>query len=151
MKYGAIIRKIYSMTSLEVYYWYVKMPRCGCVWYGLEYFSFYDSWRPLGAPAFLKLAYWSNASLYVLIADIQKHNNELLICWLCYNDTIKHYGRHTKDQAFAIWFRVKPICSDALPFRRHLACKYMHKNEILSIQTFNENQSILPLICMWLT
>ena len=29
------------MKSLEVYYWYVKMPRCGCVEHGLEYIMFY--------------------------------------------------------------------------------------------------------------
>ena len=29
------------MKSLGVYYWYVKMPWCGCVEHGLEYFSFY--------------------------------------------------------------------------------------------------------------
>ena len=29
------------MKFLGVYYWYVKMPRCGCVEHGLEYFSFY--------------------------------------------------------------------------------------------------------------
>ena len=29
------------MKSLGVYYWYVKMPRCGYVEHGLEYFSFY--------------------------------------------------------------------------------------------------------------
>ena len=29
------------MKSLEVYYWYVKVPRCGHVEHGLEYFSFY--------------------------------------------------------------------------------------------------------------
>ena len=30
-----------SMKCLEVYYWYVKMPRCGYVEHGLEYLSFY--------------------------------------------------------------------------------------------------------------
>ena len=29
------------MESLGVYYWYVKMLRCGYVEHGLEYFSFY--------------------------------------------------------------------------------------------------------------
>ena len=29
------------MESLGVYYWYVKMPCCGCVEHELEYFLFY--------------------------------------------------------------------------------------------------------------
>ena len=29
-----------SMKSLGLYYWYVKMPRCGCVHHGLEYITF---------------------------------------------------------------------------------------------------------------
>ena len=29
------------MKSLGAYYWYVKMPICGYVEHGLEYFSFY--------------------------------------------------------------------------------------------------------------
>ena len=29
------------MESLGVYYWYVKMPRRGCVEHGLEYITFY--------------------------------------------------------------------------------------------------------------
>ena len=29
------------MKSLGVYYWYVKIPRCGYVEHGLEYFTFY--------------------------------------------------------------------------------------------------------------
>ena len=29
------------MKCLGVYYWYVKMPRCGCVEHGLEYDTFY--------------------------------------------------------------------------------------------------------------
>ena len=29
------------MKSLGVYYWYVKMPRCGCVEHGLENIMFY--------------------------------------------------------------------------------------------------------------
>ena len=33
--------KFDSMESLGIYYWYVKMPRCGYVEHGLEYFSFY--------------------------------------------------------------------------------------------------------------
>ena len=62
-----------SMKSLGVYYWYVKMPRCGCVEHGLQYITFYAQQHiahlaactgpllvrkePLGAPAFVKLAY----------------------------------------------------------------------------------------------
>ena len=30
-----------TLKILGVYYWYIKMPRCGCVEHGLEYFSFY--------------------------------------------------------------------------------------------------------------
>ena len=33
--------KFDSMKSLGVYYWYVKMPRCGCVEHGLECITFY--------------------------------------------------------------------------------------------------------------
>ena len=33
--------KFESMKSLGLCYWYVKMPRCGCVEYGLEYITFY--------------------------------------------------------------------------------------------------------------
>ena len=33
--------KFDSMKSLGIYYWYVKMPRCGCLEHGLEYLSFY--------------------------------------------------------------------------------------------------------------
>ena len=61
--------KFDSIKSLGVYYWYVKMPRCRCVEHGLEYFFVLCSKTystlgsvvlddgPLGAPAFLKLAY----------------------------------------------------------------------------------------------
>ena len=61
------------MKSLAVCYWYVKMPWCGCVERGLEYVMFYVQKYiahlvacsgpllvrngPLGAPAFVKLAY----------------------------------------------------------------------------------------------
>ena len=33
--------KFDSRKSLEVYYWYVKKPRCGYVEHGLEYYSYY--------------------------------------------------------------------------------------------------------------
>ena len=33
--------KFDSMKSLVVYYWQVKMTRCGCVEHGLEYFTFH--------------------------------------------------------------------------------------------------------------
>ena len=63
------------MKSLGVGYWYVKMSRCGCVEHGLEYITF-DVQKhiaplvvysgpplvregPLGAPAFVRLAYYS--------------------------------------------------------------------------------------------
>ena len=39
IKYGGIITNL-TMKSLWVYYWYVKMPRCGCM-EGLEYITFY--------------------------------------------------------------------------------------------------------------
>ena len=29
------------MKSLGAFYWYVKMPQCGCVEHGLEYIKFY--------------------------------------------------------------------------------------------------------------
>ena len=29
------------MKSLGVYYWYVKMPRCGCVDHGPDYIMYY--------------------------------------------------------------------------------------------------------------
>ena len=29
------------MKSLGVYYWYVKIPQCGCVEHGLKYITFY--------------------------------------------------------------------------------------------------------------
>ena len=60
------------MKSLGVYYWYVKMPRWGCVEHGLKYIMFYVKKHiahlvacsgtllvrvgPLGVPAFVKLA-----------------------------------------------------------------------------------------------
>ena len=60
------------MKSLGVYYWYVKMPQCGCVEHGLEYITFYVEKHieykaacsgpllvrngPLEASAFVKLA-----------------------------------------------------------------------------------------------
>ena len=33
--------KFDSMTSLGVYYWYIKIPRCWCAEHGLEYITFY--------------------------------------------------------------------------------------------------------------
>ena len=64
--------KFDSMKSLGVYYWHVKMPRCGCVEHGLEYITFHVQKHiahlaacsepplvgdaPLGTPTFLKLA-----------------------------------------------------------------------------------------------
>ena len=70
------------MKSLGVYYWYVKKSQCGCVAHGSEYITFYVQkhiaplvaflhlplvcGRPLGAPAFVKLAYWIIVSLYIL-------------------------------------------------------------------------------------
>ena len=33
--------KFDSMKSVGVYYWYVKMTRCGCVRHGIGYFSYY--------------------------------------------------------------------------------------------------------------
>ena len=48
------------MKSLGECYWYVKMPRCGCVEHGLEYITFYVKkhivhlaalfWFPAGSP-----------------------------------------------------------------------------------------------------
>ena len=63
----AYYNKFDSMKSIGVYYWYVKMSRCGYVEHGLDYFSFHvkkNIWLPvldpllvrngpLGAPAFL--------------------------------------------------------------------------------------------------
>ena len=61
------------MKYLWVYYWYVKMPWCGCVEHGLKCITFYVKKYtqhlagtsgppllcdgPLGAPAFVKIAY----------------------------------------------------------------------------------------------
>ena len=36
-----VLQNIESMKSLGVCYRYVIMPRCVCVWHGLEYFTFY--------------------------------------------------------------------------------------------------------------
>ena len=69
------------MKSFGVYYWYVKMPQCGCVEHGLEYITFYVKKYiahlvacsgfplvrndPLGAPAFVKLTYWLYLFIYL--------------------------------------------------------------------------------------
>ena len=71
---GRYYNKFDSMKSLGVYYGYVKMAHCGCVEHGLEYITFYVQKhiahlvacsgpqlvcdRPLGAPTFVKVAYW---------------------------------------------------------------------------------------------
>ena len=84
------------MNILDVYYWYVKMLRCGCVEHGLEYFSFYVQKHiellvacsgpslvrngPLGAPASLILAY----SFYVgwtLLKSILTFSKWLPMVW----------------------------------------------------------------------
>ena len=36
-----VIYEIWLYEILGVYYWYVKMPRCGCVEHGLEYIMFH--------------------------------------------------------------------------------------------------------------
>ena len=66
--------------SLGAYYWYVKMPRCGCDEHRLEYITFYVQKHiahlvacpghllvrdgPLGAPAYVKPAYWLIMSIH---------------------------------------------------------------------------------------
>ena len=70
--------KFDSKKSLGVYCRYVKMPLCSCEEHGLGYVTFYVQkhithlvacsgstlarYGPLGAPAFVTLAYWSNGS-----------------------------------------------------------------------------------------
>ena len=61
---------------------------------------------------------WSKASFDFSIADIQEQNNVLHICWLCYKNACKNLGWHAKEQAFVIWFYEKPMCLDALLFRK---------------------------------
>ena len=59
-------KKNWISEILGVCYWYVKMPRCGCVEHGLEYITFYVQKHirvvPLtafGPPTFVKLPYWN--------------------------------------------------------------------------------------------
>ena len=47
------------MKSLGVYYWYVKMLRCGCVDHGLQYLRFmfeniYPIWMPVLDPPLVR-------------------------------------------------------------------------------------------------
>ena len=77
---------------------------------------------------------WSKASFDILITDIQEQNNVLHIYWLCCKNTCKNLGWHAKEQAFVIWFWEKPMCLDALLFR-----KPMHKER----QFFSFKHSML--------
>ena len=61
---------------------------------------------------------WSKASFDFSIADFPEQNNVLHICWLCCNNTCKRIGWYAKEQACVIWFWEKPICLDALLFRK---------------------------------
>ena len=72
-KHGYIITNL-TTKSLGVYYWYVKIPRCGYIEHGLKDVAFYvqkhiEPWAvcytpllvlymPLGAHTFVKLIYW---------------------------------------------------------------------------------------------
>ena len=86
IKYWGIMTNL-TMKSLGVYYWDVKMLRCGYVEHGLEYLSFYVqkhiahlaacSGTPLvrnGPPAFLKLAYWLQPRYAMPYSFLTVHN-----------------------------------------------------------------------------
>ena len=94
------------MRSLGVCYWYVKMPQCGCMEYGLEYITFYVQ-KPmasfaacfgallvrdklLGVPVFVRLAYRAPThvadSFYLWLYRL--HCNEHFCQIICFSN---HY------------------------------------------------------------
>ena len=75
INHGSIINKFESIKSLGVCYWYVEIPQCGYMEYGLLYIMFYvlkliaplaSCSNPLlvcdnqpRSPAFVRLPYWT--------------------------------------------------------------------------------------------
>ena len=89
------------MKYLGVYYWYVKMARCGCVMHGLEYIFFYvQKYKTRlaacsGPPADLRQATWG-----ARICDIKNNawvtvNNDI---WVTSEAICRWFSRVTKSR-----------------------------------------------------
>ena len=93
--------KLDSMKSLGVYYWYVKMPPCGCVEHGLEYITFYveiDS--PFG---------WPPGSLHTLGADGHIKQRDRILCGLkffAFNILCGEYLQSSLHLMLQIWWKL---------------------------------------------
>ena len=118
------------MNSLGVYYWYVKMPRWGCVEHGLEYIAFYVqsyahlkacSGHPLvrngqlGAPAFVKLAYSNTMITDALVTQGARmtaafflHDRPWISPWVRY-----HYSRDHVTIVWSLWRHQQSIVTSS--------------------------------------
>ena len=117
IKHGGII-KICHYEILGVYYWYywyVKIPQCGYTDHRLEYITFYvqnhiapltvcsnlplDRDRPLGAPAFVKLAYCHSINEFENVAC---KTVVIILCPQCVNISAQSCTHKTVSAAYYV-------------------------------------------------
>ena len=98
--------KFDSMKSFGVYYWYVKMPRCGCVQHGSEYITFYVQYSTLDG-LFWTPAGSRRAAMGVRICETVEvsQSNTLVVRRCRYSRmVIRNHAKMTNRNEASVWF-----------------------------------------------
>ena len=110
------------MKSFGVYYWYVKMPRCGCVEHELEYIMFYvkkhrQFWRPVLDPRWFTTGRQGRPHLRNLLVTDQHittkfctcHHSTIMSCAIFCSDHFVRIKVRIKRNFYQVWIATEKL------------------------------------------